>query len=426
MGKGGQATQRTAAASGAAQEDKSEVLIDGRWYDVAGWKHPGGSIIKLYAGKDLDATQAFHNFHNRSLKAKKFLDSRPSREATDAAKVNSSYAGQAELLDDFNKLTDELRSEGFFDPAPGHVAYRLTEIVLMHALGFYLLFNTSYTIPALVVLGLVSGRCGWLMHEGGHFSLTGKIPVDRALQIVLYGTGCGMSASWWRNQHNKHHSMPQKHGADPDLNTLPLVAFTEKVVKRIGFPMKLWLRMQGVMFPVLTCQLVALGWQFYLHPRHILRTKNPAEALSLFVRLATWTAFITTRWGFAASAAMYLTYNWVASTYIFINFAVSHTHLPVVEKNDEKVDWVRYAANHTMNVSSGPFRFVDWWMSYLNFQIEHHLFPSMPQFRHPIVSKRVQALFKKHGLPYIEKGYFESLRVTFSNLDKVGADVFYG
>lgn len=27
---------------------------------------------------------------------------------------------------------------------------------------------------------------------------------------------------------------------------------------------------------------------------------------------------------------------------------------------------------------------VNWWMSYLNFQIEHHMFPSMPQFRHPV------------------------------------------
>ena len=62
-----------------------------------------------------------------------------------------------------------------------------------------------------------------------HFAQTGNIKIDRALQIVLYGVGCGMSGSWWRNQHNKHHAMPQKIGHDVDLNTLPLVAFTEKV-----------------------------------------------------------------------------------------------------------------------------------------------------------------------------------------------------
>jgi hypothetical protein len=31
-------------------------------------QHPGGSVIGFYAGKDIDASQAFNNFHLRSLK----------------------------------------------------------------------------------------------------------------------------------------------------------------------------------------------------------------------------------------------------------------------------------------------------------------------------------------------------------------------
>ncbi|CAM6001890.1 unnamed protein product [Sphagnum balticum] len=38
----------------------------------------------------------------------------------------------------------------------------------MHAAGFWLLFN-GYVLPGIIVLGIVSG---WLMHEGGHYSLT--------------------------------------------------------------------------------------------------------------------------------------------------------------------------------------------------------------------------------------------------------------
>ena len=87
---------------------------------------------------------------------------------------------------------------------------------------------------------------------------------------------------------------------------------------------------------------------------------------------------------------------------------------------------VRYAALHTMNVSAGPLKWVDWWMSFLNYQIEHHLFPSMPQYRHPETSKRVQLLFAKHGLKYDQRSYTEAIKVTFENLHKVGMDVFYG
>jgi fatty acid desaturase 2 (delta-6 desaturase) len=65
-------------------------------------------------------------------------------------------------------------------------------------------------------------------------------------------------------------------------------------------------------------------------------------------------------------------------------------------------------------------------MGYLNFQIEHHLFPSMPQFRQPRISKRVKAFFEKHGLKYDQRSYIEAMGTTFQNLDKVGSDVFLG
>jgi fatty acid desaturase len=79
-----------------------------------------------------------------------------------------------------------------------------------------------------------------------------------------------------------------------------------------------------------------------------------------------------------------------------------------------------------MNVHSGPFKIIDWWMAYLNFQIEHHLFPCMPQFRHPQVSPRVKALFEKHGLVYQRMDYITAMKTTFANLHKVGYKAFFG
>lgn len=146
-----------------------------------------------------------------------------------------------------------------------------------------------------------------------------------------------MSGSWWRNQHNKHHSMPQKLGHDVDLNTLPLVAFTEKVAKRLGMGLKMWIRLQAVMFPLLTTVLVALGWQYYLHIRHIIRVKNWSEMASIIARHAIWTALVTSQFGLAQSTLLFLAFDWVGSNYIFINFAVSHTHLDVVPKEDTQV-----------------------------------------------------------------------------------------
>lgn len=428
MGKGGEKEQ--------TPDSQKEVLINGKLYDVTSMKHPGGSVIGFYAGKGIDASQAFNNFHLRSKKAQAMLKTLPNRDVPADLKVNT-VEGQKSLLEDFDALQKELKDKGFFESSPLHVFYRIMELIIMHLVGGYMIlhYDKLFGIPPLLsmvlgvcIVGLASGRCGWLMHEGGHYSLTGYIPVDKMLQVVIYGVGCGMSGGWWRSQHNKHHSMPQKIGHDVDLETLPLVAFTTAAVKRtlIGLPQKTWIGLQAFLFPVITCQLVALGWQLYLHPRFILRTKNYSEALSLFTRYAIWSYFITSKFGLMQSAVIYLSYNWFAATYIFINFAVSHTHLPTVASDDVNVDWVRYAAVHTMNVHAGPFKFVDWWMSYLNYQIEHHLFPSMPQFRHPETSKYVQILFAKHGLKYDQRTYTEAMKVTFQNLHNVGSDVFYG
>jgi fatty acid desaturase len=159
-----------------------------------------------------------------------------------------------------------------------------------------------------------------------------------------------------------------------------------------------------------------------MHPRHILRTKNYDEAAYMLARYA----FIYAAFGHLGMGVVipsYLFYNWVGASYIFMNFAVSHTHLDVLPA-DQHVNWVVYSFKYTMNCENTWW--VSWWMSYLNFQIEHHLFPSMPQFRMPQIEHRVKALAERHGYKYDSRGYFTALKDTFNNLHNIGEDVFCG
>lgn len=123
-----------------------------------------------------DGSQAFNEFHLRSEKAKKMLKSLPSRPNEDKSFESNP------LLRDYEKLRLDLVKEGMFDPSIPHVAYRLGEIILMHAVGIYLVmgnFPAPLVALGVVILGIVQGRCGWFMHEGGHYSLTGNIAIDR-------------------------------------------------------------------------------------------------------------------------------------------------------------------------------------------------------------------------------------------------------
>ena len=137
----------------------------------------------------------------------------------------------------------------------------------------------------------------------------------------------------------------------------------------------------------------------------------------MLARYGAFFGLLTAGLTWPEAACTYCVYNGVAASYIFTNFALSHTHLPVTEA-DSYLHWVEYAARHTTNIEAGPI--CNWWMSNLNFQIEHHLFPSMPQFRHPQVSLKVKALFEKHGLHYDVRPYFSCLGETLYNMHKVG------
>ena len=391
-------------------DSATEMQIDDRVYNVSSFmkKHPGGSVIKFQLGTD--ASDAYHAFHPRSKKADMLLASLPSRPAEGVPAVDP-------LTADFRKLRSDLQKEGYFQPDLAHVAFRVAEVVALFAVGISLVWSGFFYAGA-AMMGVAQGRCGWLQHEGGHYSLTGNIKIDRHLQMAIYGLGCGMSGAYWRNQHNKHHATPQKLKHDVDLETMPLLAFHKAVVpSKAGMGTKAWIALQApLFFGGFTTLLVAYGWQFFQHPRHSLRVKNNVELGYMGLRYAGWAALFGYM-GLGAAAWLYTVHVAIGASYIFINFAVSHTHRDVVPAN-KHISWTLYSANHTTNCT--PSWWCNWWMAYLNFQIEHHLFPAMPQYRHPQICHRVKALFDKHGVEYDVRPYTTCMAATFQNLWDVG------
>jgi len=396
---------------------KKEILYEGYFYDVTEWvkRHPGGRIIEFYTKTGEDSTLAVQQFHQRSTKkvmaimsSLKKRPAQPEELGLDAETLKRHKA----LTEDFQKLHKELLDEGLFKPSIPHVIYRIVELILFATVGIYLIsLNSSPLVTALGIIsfGLFQGRSGWLMHEGGHHSLTGIPKVDRFIQSVVYGCGDGMSSSWWSSQHNRHHAMPQRLKHDVDLDTLPLIAFNSKVVRKPEQGKNFFVQNQAPLFLAVDTLLVATMWKLYLHPRYVL-TKG--TYLQLVFMGAHY--ILAYNMGFFN----YMVSVWLASIYIFGNFSLSHTHLPVTSG---PLHWVDYSLVHTMDIQ--PSWWCDWWMAYLNYQIEHHLFPTMPQFRHPLIRDRVKALAEKHNIPYHCASYSDALALTFNNLADVAKDL---
>ena len=432
-------TKKMEPAQVAKTFERQWVKIGDVEYDVTDMKHPGGSVIYyMLSNVGADATEAFREFHYRSRKAEKMLKCLPQRKYDAKSHYssskynnnnNSNYqpidTSDSAMLKDFATFRLGLEKDGYFTPSLVHVAYRIVELMFTFALATYLMAKGYATLSVITYGAFFGARCGWVQHEGGHNSLTGNIWIDKRIQACLMGFGLGTSGDMWNVMHNKHHATPQKIRHDMDLDTTPAVAFFNTAVEENrdrGFS-RLWSRFQAWTFvPITSGVFVMAFWLYVLHPSKVFKKKNWEEAfwmLSSHVVRASLIQFVhPSNVSFAHAYGLYALSQWIAGMYLFAHFSTSHTHTKVVEFKDHP-SWVRYAVEHTVDIS--PDRaYVNWLMGYLNCQVIHHLFPDMPQFRQPEVSKKFELFARKWGLEYTVMTYGEAWKATFKNLNDVG------
>jgi len=63
------------------------------------------------------------------------------------------------------------------------------------------------------------------------------------------------------------------------------------------------------------------------------------------------------------------------------------------------------------NFATGTDR-IDFLHGWLNYQVEHHLWPDMPLSRYQRAQPKVKALCEKYGLPYTQESVFKRLWKT--------------
>jgi fatty acid desaturase len=104
--------------------------------------------------------------------------------------------------------------------------------------------------------------------------------------------------------------------------------------------------------------------------------------------------------------------------YLGASFAPNHKGMPILPAGD-KTSYLRRQVMTARNVRGGPF--TDLLLGGLNYQIEHHLFPSMPR---PNL-RRAQAIVRSHcharNVPYQEDGLLASYAAGLRHLGAMGA-----
>ena len=436
---------------------KKTITIDGTANDITNFNHPGGSMIGYAAGIE-DAGDTFREFHARSKSARTVLNALPKMDAVDDVMATvAANSRQHAMLADYRDMRATLTNIGCFEPDLIHAYFRLMEIAFFFGLGVWLApYNIYASMLAFIAF---KTRCGWVQHEGGHLSLTGIKTVDRTIQAVTMGLAGGLSGTFWNTMHHKHHATPQKIKHDIDLDTTPAVAFFKTAFEQntngpaaVPYMNRWWMRCQAWLFlPITNGVLVHLFWTYYLHPKRVLtairassadrtsghmRHRHLFEAACMLSCHTVLPAVFYWRGEYSAVSAylLLMVCNFWNVIYLFGHFSLSHTFTDVVPENEHRL-WFEYAIRHSVNISTRS-ALVGWIMGYLNFQIEHHMFPSMPQHKNAIATPHVRAFCARwdgtntddandgsgteYRLKYVELGYIEAWRKMFANLSDVG------
>jgi fatty acid desaturase/cytochrome b involved in lipid metabolism len=435
------------------QKEKRTITIEGTTYDITDFDHPGGNIIN-YASGNNDATDTFREFHYRSKTARRVLQSLPHVEnEVNNDNNNNVSTDDSEIKADFREMRTTLVNNGCFEPDYTHVYFRLMEIAFYFGLGTFLASYNTYA--SLFSFILFKTRCGWVQHEAGHTSLTGIKSVDRVIQTITMGFGGGVSSSVWNSMHNKHHATPQKIKHDIDLDTTPAVAFFKTAFekntngpKSAKYMNRIWTRLQAWSFlPLVNGVFVHLFWTYYLHPRKVLglgissATPSSQQRVNKYKKQlmnVKWLELICMTLSHTVIPGIFMAYsgysiftayfllmicNFWNFIYLFGHFSLSHTFTDVIPE-DKHLLWFEYAIRHSVNISTKS-SLVTWVMGYLNFQIEHHLFPSMPQYKNAVAAPYVRRFCEKwdsdkYHLKYTEMSYFKAWKMMFTNLNEVG------
>ena len=390
------------------------IRIDGEVYDVRAWapNHPGGDVVTRFLGRD--ATGVFKAFHDTiAARALRGLRARNLPPLDFAARA---HEGPEKA---FEALRLKAEAEGLFQPRRAWFYRRAALILGLIACGAVLVIASPWLWPlSAIAIAVAWQQCGWLSHDFLHHSVFQRRAVGDGVGAIFGGVVLGFSADWWKRKHNAPHALPHVMGADEDIDTMPLLAFSEAHLEEsLGLARRL-VKLQ----PLTALPIVAfarLNWLvqsalWALHSKNVPR--RALEVVSLLVHHA-WFITLAARlpaWGqrigFVAIAEL------ASGLMTGAVFLVGHNARPMLT-HAEAPGFCALQCNTTQNIRA-PFG-TRWFFGGLDRQVEHHLFPTMPRHNHARVAPDVRALCEAHGLAYVERGFFRSLGDVFGVLLRV-------
>ena len=322
---------------------------------------------------------------------------------------------------DYAELSRRIKQTGLLQRRSAYYAAKIAVTVVMLAAGwtaFFLLGDSWWQLATAVYLGFAFTQVAFLGHDAGHRQIFGTRRANGLVGLVLGNLGIGVSYNWWVGKHNRHHSNPNHVDLDPDV-TIGALAFTAAQAREKRGLVRAVVRFQAYLFfPLLLLEaahLHAASGRAVLSGRS---RSNTIEALLLLAHGVGYLAALLLVLSPLRAVAFLLVQQGLFGLYLGCCFAPNHKGMPVLEDGKEP-DYLLRQVLTSRNVRGGPM--VDFLMGGLNYQIEHHLFPSMPRPNLRHAQPLVLAFCQERGIAYSQSSIFGSYAEALRHLHEAGA-----
>jgi fatty acid desaturase len=320
----------------------------------------------------------------------------------------------------YAQLSRQIKQAGLLDRRPGYYTGQIVQAVMLCAIGvvaFVLIGNSWWQLPVAVYFAVVSTQLGFLGHDAGHRQIFRSGRANAVLGTALANLGVGFSYGWWLDKHNRHHAHPNDEEKDPDMSVGAL-AFTTGQARASGRVARFFYRYQAWgFFPLLLLEALNLR---VASVRYLIADRaRPRihEALMMSLHLAGYLALVFLVLPPVKAILFVAVHQALFGLYLGSSFAPNHKGMPQLTP-EEDADYLRRQVLTSRNVRGHWL--TDFALGGLNYQIEHHLFPSMPRGNLRRAQRIVRAFCARHQVSYLETGLLTSYAQALRHLEHVG------
>jgi fatty acid desaturase len=283
---------------------------------------------------------------------------------------------------------------------------------------FAFLHNSWYSLLIAAALGIIFTQYAFLGHEAAHRQVFDSGKANEVAGRVLADFFVGMSYSWWMSKHTRHHGNPNTASKDPDIDP-DFIVFLEDDSRALSGVKAALTRRQGwFFFPALL--LEGLNLHQHAYRTVFSRKKVDKRAFSITLLMLRNVAYLAVLFYFMplGMAFAFLGVQLaIFGLYMGASFAPNHIGMPILAR-DSKVDFLRRQVLTSRNISGGWFMNI--FMGGLNYQVEHHLFPSMPRPHLRKANEIVREYCELKKIEYTETSYGRAQVIVVDYLNRVG------